>query len=294
MIGGLWAPDAQADRVVPPSGANARLTLFASAVMAFLAVFSLALALAAARLADRWESEMAQSATLRIVAPAEQMDEQTALALDLLRTTTGVGDARALSAAEQQALLAPWFGADLSLDALPVPQLIEIRTDADFDAAGLRLRLAGEVPGAVLDDHGRWRAPLIRAANRLRWLGWGTAGLILATVAAVVTLAANASLAANAQVIAVLRLVGATDTYIARAFVRRFTLRTLIGATGGAVLGGAAIALIADRGENAGLLTGFGFQGLEWAMLFPLPLVTAAVALFATGLAADRALKGLS
>lgn len=84
MIGGLWAPDAQADRVVPPSGANARLTLFASAVMAFLAVFSVALALAAARLADRWESEMAQSATLRIVAPAEQMDEQTALAMGLL------------------------------------------------------------------------------------------------------------------------------------------------------------------------------------------------------------------
>ncbi len=46
--------DAQADRVVPPTGFTARLTVFASAAMAFLAVFALALSLATGRLADRW------------------------------------------------------------------------------------------------------------------------------------------------------------------------------------------------------------------------------------------------
>ena len=34
--------DAQADRVVPPSGFTAQLTLFAAGAMAFLAVFALA------------------------------------------------------------------------------------------------------------------------------------------------------------------------------------------------------------------------------------------------------------
>ena len=37
-----------------------------------------------------------------------------------------------------------------------------------------------------------------------------------------ITLAARAALATNAEVIRVLRLVGAKDSYIARAFVRRF------------------------------------------------------------------------
>ena len=43
----LVASDSQADRVVPPSGYTASLTLFTSAAMAFLAVFALALSLAA-------------------------------------------------------------------------------------------------------------------------------------------------------------------------------------------------------------------------------------------------------
>ncbi|MEW9922571.1 cell division protein FtsX, partial [Marimonas sp. MJW-29] len=89
-----------------------------------------------------------------------------------------------------------------------------------LDASGLRLRLAAEVPGAVLDDHRRWRAPLVKAASRLRLLGWASILLSGAAVAAMVTLAANAALAANAQVIAGLRLVGARDDYIAQAFIR--------------------------------------------------------------------------
>ena len=54
-----------ADRVVPPSGFTAQLTLFAAAAMAFLAVFALALCMASGRLADRWAGELARSATLR-------------------------------------------------------------------------------------------------------------------------------------------------------------------------------------------------------------------------------------
>ena len=61
--------DAQADRVVPPTGYTAWLTLFTAGAMAFLTVFALALSLATGRLADRWGSELAQSSTVRISAP---------------------------------------------------------------------------------------------------------------------------------------------------------------------------------------------------------------------------------
>ena len=169
----LTRNDRQADRVVPPSGFTARLTLFAAAAMAFLAVFALALSLATGRLAGQWSAELARTATIRIVAPLDQRATQTEAALAVLQTTAGVESARALSDAEQSALLAPWFGPEVSLDGLPVPRLIEIVETADgIDAAGLRLRLSAEVPGAVLDDHSRWRAPLVKAASRLRLMGW--------------------------------------------------------------------------------------------------------------------------
>ncbi|WP_299831737.1 ABC transporter permease [uncultured Roseobacter sp.] len=287
--------DKQADRVVPPSGFTAQLTIFAAAAMAFLAVFAMALSLASGRLAARWGDELARSSTIRIVAPLDQRPVQTEAALRILETTAGVAYARALDDAEQQALLAPWFGAELDLQALPVPQLIEvIEEDSGFDAAGLRLRLAAEVPGAVLDDHSRWRAPLVAAANRLRLLGWISAVLLGASVAVMVTLAANTALAANAQVIAVLRLVGATDRYIAQAFIRRFTLRALGGAIIGTVLAMGAVSLLPKASDTAGFLTGLGFQGWHWFLPFLIPLLSAFVAFVATGTAANRALKRLA
>jgi len=291
----LIAGDTQADRVVPPTGYTASLTLFSAAAMAFLAVFAMALSMATGRLADRWGSELAQSSTIRISAPEGQMQAQTAAALRVLDTTSGVASARALDEAEQRALLEPWFGPDLPVETLPIPQLIEVIEDGDgFDAEGLRLRLAAEVPGAVLDDHTRWRRPLVDAASRLRTLGLISIILIAGTTAAMITLAANAALAANTQVITVLRLVGAQDSYIARAFVRRFTLRALFGAAVGVLLGGLAVFLLPAAQEEGGFLTGLGFHGWQWIWLIVIPPLAAAVSFAATRAAARKTLKDLS
>lgn len=286
--------DAQAERVVPPTGYTATLTLFTAAAMAFLAVFALALSLATGRLADRWGEELARSSTIRISAPSDQMAGQTAAALKVLETTKGVTSARALGTAEQRALLEPWFGPDVPVDTLPIPQLIEVIEDASgFDADGLRLRLQAEVPGAVLDDHTRWRRPLVRAASRLRLLGWVSLILIGAATAAMITLAANAALSANAQVIKVLRLVGARDSYIAQAFVRRFTIRALLGAAIGALLGCIAIVLLPSAQAEGGFLTGLGFHGWSWLWPFVVPPLAAAVAFAATQGAARKTLKDM-
>lgn len=291
----LFVGDVHADRVVPPTGYTAWLTLFVSGAMAFLAVFALALSLATGRLADRWSSELARSSTLRISAPSGQMAAQTQAALEVLRTTPGVASARALDEAEQRALLEPWFGPDLPVDSLPIPQLIEVIEDNDgFDAEGLRQRLAGEAPGAVLDDHTRWRTPLVKAADRLRLLGVISIILIAATTAAMITLAANAALAANLQVIRVLRLVGARDVYIARAFVRRFTLRALVGAGVGTVLAMIAVAILPDAQAAGGFLTGLGFQGVHWLLPLLIPPLAAIVSFWATRTAALRTLGGMT
>ena len=283
------AGDPQADRVVPPTGLTARLTVFAAGAMAFLAVFALALSLAAGRLADLWSEELDRTSTLRISASEDEIAARIETALEILRATPGVAEAHPLSAEEQRALLEPWFGPDLPLEALPIAQLIEIVEErGGYDPAGLRARLEAELPGAVLDDHTRWREPLVAAAGRLRALGWLSILLIAAATAAVVTLAAQASLAANAQVIRVLRLVGARDVYIARAFVRRFTLRALAGAAGGTTLGLGAVLLLPEAGES--FLTGIGFQGLGWIWPVLIPPLAAAVAFAATRQAALRML----
>jgi len=290
----LWSEDPGAGRVVPPSGLIAQLTTFAAGAMAFLVVFALALSLATGRLAERWATELGSSVTIRISAPVDQVDQQLAAVEQVLRTTPGVASARTLSEAEQRALLEPWLGVELPFETLPVPRLVEVIEDGGggFDATGLRQRLAAEAPGAVLDDHARWRDPMVRAAGRLRVLGLASILLIALATASIVTLAASAALAANAQVIGVLRLVGARDTFIARAFVRRFTMRAFFGAGLGTLLGMLAIVLLPRADAAGGFLTGLGFQGWHWLWPVLIPPLVAVVAFWATRLAAFRVLKG--
>ncbi|MFD1882954.1 cell division protein FtsX [Paracoccus pacificus] len=279
------------DRIVPPTGFTAQLTLFTAGAMAFLAVFALALSLASGRLADRWSEALAQTMTVRISAPADQLDSQTAAVQEVLRTTPGIASSRVLNDAEMERLLAPWFGPDVPVDALPVPRLVEVVEDGEgFDSEGLRMRLAAEAPGATLDDHTRWRQPLVSAANRLRMLGYFSLLLIAGAAGAMITLAAKASLAANEQVIRVLRLIGARDITIATAFVRRFTRRAALGALAGTLLGMLAVWMLPDLDQAGGFLTGLGFQGAGWILPLLIPVVAAAVGFFATRWAALRVL----
>ena len=284
--------DAQADRMVPPSGFTAQLTLFAAAAMAFLAVFALALSLASGRLADRWSTELAQTVTVRVSAPADQIETLSGTVIGILKQTPGIAQARLLPEEEVQELLAPWFGPDVPIEALPVPRLIEVTQSNDgFDAESLRLRLSAETPGAVLDDHTGWRRPLVSAARRLRLLGALSLALIGVAGAAMMALAAQSSLAANGQVIRVLRLIGARDVTIAQAFVSRFTRRAGIGAAVGTLAAMGGIAMLPDMSEAGGFLTGLGFHGWGWLLPLLIPILAAAVGFLATRWAALRMLR---
>ncbi|MFT5006272.1 MAG: cell division transport system permease protein [Paracoccaceae bacterium] len=291
----LMSGDQNADRVVPPTGYTVNLTTFTAGAMAFLAVFALALSLATGRLADRWSAELARTATVRISAPEGQMEIQSQAVLKVLETTPGIASARVLSGEEQRKLLEPWFGPDLPLEDLPIPRLIEVIEDITGpDIEGLRLRLAAEAPGAVFDDHTRWREPLVSAASRLRLLAGFSIALIAVSTAAMITLAANAALSANSTVVSVLRLVGAKDSYIARAFVRRFTLRAFAGAGIGSLVAIVALFLLPSAAEEGAFLTGLGFVGWHWVLPFLIPPLAAIVAFWATRSAAFKTLRGIT
>ena len=287
----LLAGDRSAEAVVPRTGYTAMLTIACAAAMAFLAVFVLALALSAGRQAGQWESTLSDTATVRIAAPAEMAEAQAETVETILSQTPGVGETRRLTDDEQALLLQPWFGSDITLETLRLPILIDVSlTGEGPDVIGLRQRLAAEAPGAVYDDHGRWRAPMIEAARGLRSLAL-VALILIATVTGVtVALAASAAISANGQVIDVLRLVGAEDSYITRAFTRRFTLRTLSGAALGLLIGVIAVALVPTV-AGGGLASSVGFQGAEWLWPILIPLIAAALAFVATRAAAARRLK---
>ncbi len=283
-----------ADRVVPTSGSAARLTLLASACVAFLAVFALSLASAAGSLAQSWSSALANTATVRVLAPAEKMQGQVESVVRVLESTPGIAGARIVDDAEKLRLLEPWLGRDLPTELLQLPGIIEVTEDGNGpDLAGLMLRMNAEAPGAVWDDHDRWRLPLVASASQLRGITWFALALIGATFVAIITLAAQTALAANTGVIGTLRLVGATDTFIARAFVRRFTIRAVAGAVLGTGLCLGMLLLLPRAGVES-ILPTLRFSGWGWLIPLLVPIIAAIAAFVATRSAALRNLAKLS
>lgn len=293
-IKAVFRRDRAAERVVPATGYTAALTFVSAAAMAFLAVFAMALALGASHLADRWESALAGAATVRLTVADGEASAETEAVLELLSRTDGVDRARALSRDDQAALLSPWIGAEVPLDIVDLPVLIDVaETREGPDRAALAAALDTVSPGAVYDAHDRWRAPFHAAASRLRALSLISLALIGVVMSATIALAASAALAANGQIVDVLRLVGAKDAWITRAFVQRFTLRTLIGAAGGTVLAMMVLAL-SPGSREAGFLGEIGPRGWEWLLPLLIPPVAAALALGATHIATTRRLRKVS
>ncbi|GIX14189.1 MAG: hypothetical protein KatS3mg118_2148 [Paracoccaceae bacterium] len=278
--------------IVPPNPALAALVLLAAAAATLLAAFALAVGLAAGRLAWQWSDALSGAATLRLPAAAGDGDAALARALEILRQTPGIRSARPLEDAEGRALLRPWLGDALPPESLPLPRLVVIELEGDGpDAESLRLRLAGEIPGAVYDDHARWREPLRRAGLALIAVAGVAVALSLALAVAVVGLSVTASLAAHVGVLTTLRLIGADDAFVTRGFVRRFTALALIGAGLGTALGAGALALLPEPDPAAApLVPALAPRGLEWAAFPPLPLLVAGAAWLAARLATRRAL----
>lgn len=281
--------------IVPIRGWSAPLTTLTSLAMGFLAVLTLSAGIAAGRLAETWRADLAGVATVSLTAAADVIDDRLTQTLEVLRTTPGLTDVRELTPEEQTALLEPWLGDDLTLDALPAPRLIEVVLEGDGpDAARLQARLDQTAPGARYDDHQAWRGPLAKAAAALQTLAWGATLLVTLAAAGVIGLSAQATLAGNRDVVRVVRLIGAEDRFIIRAFVSRIALRAFGGATAGAVLALGALALLPslEGGGGIGLQLSLG-AGTSLTLAVVVPLGAMAVALLTALIAVRLQLRQL-
>lgn len=279
--------DAASDQVVPPKGNAAWLTAFASGAMAFIAVFALTLSLAVGRLADYWSLDLARTATVQIVAEGDDLAAQSEAALRVLRTSPGVESAVIIDKSEQLVLLEPWLGSNLPADTLPIPMMIDVRYGAENpDIDSLILRLEAEAPEAKFDDHSEWRAPVLEASQRLRLMVGLSLVLTAVITVIIVVLSAHSALASNQTIIRTLRLLGARDSYIARAFVRRITMRSTFGAAVGMALAMLAVFSFPAQPESNGLLSGMSLSGADWIYPIFVPILVGVSAFAASRLAA--------
>ena len=210
------------------------------AAMTFLAALTLAGVLAAAALAEHWQSGAAAMLTVQVPQPAGPVGEGTRLerVVALLRGSPGITAVRVLSTGELAELLRPWLGNAAQASALPLPAVLEVRLapgEAEPDAA-LQTRLSSVVTGAVIESHGVWLQRLTVLARSLQACAAAALLVVAAVGAAVVSVATRAGLAARRSAIDIVHGLGATDGFIAGRFASRATALAGIGACVGAAL----------------------------------------------------------
>jgi cell division transport system permease protein len=274
-------------------------------VMVYLASLSLAGAMVLSSAIANWSADLAGTVTVQILPAAADgkraaaaLDAKVAKALALLRATPGIARAEPLSAERVTALLSPWLGPDLLATGvegeLPLPRLIDVTVAdrATVDLVDLTRRLREIAPEIQVDDHGRWLADLISLVHSIEVLSAVVVALSGLAAITTVIFATRAGLAVHGDVIAVLHLVGARDSYIARQFQRRALSLGLAGGVAGLVL---AVVTIFAIGHFLGRVQLFGLPNvtlspIQWAILAAQAPVAALIAMVTARLTVMRSL----
>jgi cell division transport system permease protein len=229
--------------IVPGDSIAGRSLGAVVAIMTFLAALAAGAAMLVASAASDWQAEVAREVTVQVrPAPGRDLDADVVAATAVIRQAAGIADVRAYTKQESAELVEPWLGSGVTLGDLPIPRIIVVKLlpggAANF--AELRKALAAQVPGATLDDHRGWIDRMRTMAETAVAAGMVILALVIAVTVLSVSFATRGAMASNRPTIEVLHYVGATDSFVASQFQRHFLL---LGLKGGAIGGGAAMAL---------------------------------------------------
>lgn len=253
--------------LVPRNSISGRALIAVVAIMTFLASLTTGAVILVIGAASEWQSDVAREVTIQVIpAPGRDLDALVERAATVTRAFPGIADVRAYSKEESSKLLEPWLGSGLTLDTLPVPRLIVVKTapGAAPDIPQLRRMLAEQVPGATLDDHRGWIDRMRAMAGTAVAAGSAILILMIAATVLSVTFATRGAMATNKTVIEVLHFVGAKNGFIAGHFQHHFLM---LGLQGGAIGGGAAVLLFALANAASRLFAGTA-AGDQTAALF--------------------------
>ncbi|MCR9221714.1 MAG: hypothetical protein NXI21_15940 [Alphaproteobacteria bacterium] len=296
----------RAEAVIPfgrdPAG---RLTPWLIGFMTFVAGLALAGALALAAFAEGWSQGLADSMTVQIPPPTDevadpdaaeaQLDAAVVDVLRILREAPGVAGAEPLAGEQVRALLEPWLGGSLDPASLPLPRLIAVDLDdgAAIDPTVLGARIAAAAPGATLDDHGLWRARLVAFLGALQIVGLAVVAVVVLAAATAVVFATRGGLLTHHETIELLHLIGASDGFIARQFQREALKAGLKGGVGGVSVAALTVLGLGQAAAAAGadLASPLVLRLTDWPVLALLPAVMALLSFLAARRTVMRSLK---
>ncbi|HEX2526994.1 MAG TPA: FtsX-like permease family protein [Geminicoccus sp.] len=264
----------RSDVVIPlDRTAAGRMMTWSIAVLVYLAVLALAVAGAAHQLLGA-AAENANVAIVSLPPPldASKAEGDLAAVTALLLADPDIVRVDRIPAAEVSDLLGQPDGT-----TLPLPSLLELRfrpaLEPDFTRVTGLVRSV--VPDAVVEDAGKAGGARIDVAESLRLLGTAAAIMFLAAAIALVVAVIRSAVRHQDETVDLLRMLGASDRFLARQFQRHVLHVALRGGLIGFAAAAVTIVVLLDAG---GLLELPGLASLTamptpWILLAAVPLV---------------------
>ncbi len=293
----MWGLQASAaDRRLLQEGRLAGPMPWVIAIMMFLTALAAAAGLALGAAASGLSADLAGRLTVQLPEPSAEIREaQTRRVVVELKKLAAVTAIEPLPEEKVVAMLEPWLGSDGLDSDLPLPALIDVtlRRNSPDDILLVRQTVRAAAPGARVDQHAQWLAPLSGLLQSLQWLSAALVILMTVATAAAVVLAARAALNTHRSTIDVMHLLGASDDQIAKLFQRRIALDALFGGLVGLILALVVMLLIGQRMQALGSeLLGSATLGWGgWLIILTLPIAGAALSTFSARLTVLRALR---
>lgn len=250
--------------IVPPGSVTGKSLTLVIAIMCFLASLTAGGVYLVIQAANIWTNNISSEITVQVRQAGEITDARMAEIVKFLQDQNGIKRVNSFSREQSLKLVEPWIGKSEVLKTFSIPRLIAIEVDRDSppELPTLKKVLEAKYPGALLDDHGLWRAEIRRITRIMEVAGIGVILLMIAATIAVIIAAARSALASNREIVEVLNLVGAEEKFIARQFESHFL----------------------KVGIRAGIV-GAGLAALTFLLM---PYITASVG---TGVASEAELK---
>ncbi len=211
--------------IVPPGSVTGRSLTLVIAIMGFLASLTAGGVYMIFNAANVWTNRISAEITVQIQQRAGEMSEEKAGEVTkFLSDQNGIKKVTPFSREQSLKLVEPWIGKSEVLKSFAIPRLIAVEIDQDNppEIPTLKKVLEAKYPGALLDDHGHWRAEIRRLTRLLELAGVGMLILMATATAAVIVAAATSALASNREIVSVLNFVGAEERFIARQFEAHF------------------------------------------------------------------------
>ena len=267
------------------------------AIMIFLTVLAAAAGLAFAQAGSNVTDDLSSRVTVQIVeANPQARERQTEYAAARLRGLSLVGQVRVVPQDEVEKLIEPWLGGNEIGEDIPLPSLIDVTLETKAqgtEIAALENAVRPLALNARIEPSSGYIAPVISLIRSLQWIAFGLVALLALATAAAVIISARAALNTHRETIAVVHLLGGTDTQISRLFQRRIALDALMGGVIGLIAGAVIIWLVGSQltALGSGLVQSLGLAWYSWLIIALIPILGMFLAMITARSTVMRALK---